>query len=182
MLMSPPQSVPDVDAIIAQDLNQMSLGEREQVFFDVHGVSNGVAETEEMIARSLAELDDNLNRIRSKEAYLIAEAQDKEYVSNRKMRLKFLRSMTVCYDPNFTAKKIVRFFEMKRELFGTDKLTKDITLCDLEKEDLACLESGLCHILPLRDRAGRAILSWTIKLRADFSLQSRVSTPLVLGK
>ena len=174
LLMSPPQWLPDADAMIAEDLNQMSLEERERAIFDVHGVSDAVAETEEMVVRSLAEFEDNIARIRNKEAYHIAELQNEAYVANRNLRLKFLRSAN--FDVSFSAKKMVRYLDIKRELFGSEKLTKNITLHDLNKDDIACLESGVCQILPLRDRAGRAILCWTVQFRGDCSLESRVRT------
>ena len=168
-------SLPDADAVIADQLNQMSSVDREKVFFDVHGVSADtvVEETPELIEKSLAELDATiLADHRTREAYTMAETFNRDYVSNRLFRLQFLRA--VKFDVQWAADKIIQFFEIKLGLFGPEKLVEEITLNDLDEEDLACLESGLCTILPLRDRAGRATICWTGKLRSTFSMQSRV--------
>ena len=45
-------------------------------------------------------------------------------------------------------------------LFGPDRLTKTITLDDLEDEDIALIESGYLQVLPnIKDRAGRPIMT-----------------------
>ena len=176
--VSTPSELKDASAMIAADLNHMSVVERESVFFDVHGVSGAVEESSEMLRRSLAELDLKVSKIRNKEAYDIAEAQNPRYVTDQDFRLQFLRS--VKFDTSWAAKKMVQFFEMKLELFGDDRLTKDITLDDLDDKSISCLESGLCTTLPLKDRAGRAIVCWTVKLRGKFSIESKVS--IICGK
>ena len=161
--------------MVAEDLQKMSVTERENVFFDVHGVSGTVEESEELLSKFLAELDAKISQFRIKNAYNVAEAQDPFYVSRRSFRLRFLRSTK--FDTSWAAEKVVRFFEMKRDLFGESLLTKDITLDDLDGETLASLESGLVTILPLNDPAGRAIICWTTKFRGSFTLESKVSLP-----
>jgi hypothetical protein len=52
---------------------------------------------------------------------------------------------------------MLAFFEQKLRIFGRDKLTKDITLQDLNEEDLKVLNNGHLQLLPQRDRAGRLI-------------------------
>ena len=142
-------SLPDADAVIADQLNQMSSVDREKVFFDVHGVSADtvVEETPELIEKSLAELDATiLADHRTREAYTMAETFNRDYVSNHLFRLQFLRA--VKFDVQWAADKIIQLFEIKLGLFGPEKLVEEITLNDLDEEDLACLESGLCTILP----------------------------------
>ena len=163
----------DAGVVIAEELNHMSLEERESVFFDVHGVSDAVEESSEMLAKCLAEVDSKISKIRSKEAYDIAEAQNPSYVADHNLRLQFLRS--VKFDTSWAAKKIVRFFDLKLDLFGNERLTKTITLDDFDDETMSCLQSGLCTILPLKDRAGRAIVCWSVKLRGSISIECRVS-------
>ena len=162
----------DAAKLIAEDLRRMSILEREKVLFGVHGVSDAMEESLEMTAKCLTELDTKISKIRFKEAYTFAELRNPSYVNDRNFRLHFLRS--VKFDTSWAAEKLVRFFELKLELFGGDMLTKDITLDDFDEETTAVMESGLCTILPLKDRAGRAIGCWTIKLRGHFSLESRV--------
>jgi hypothetical protein len=56
------------------------------------------------------------------------------------------------------AKRMMKHFDMKIELFGVDKLGRDITLNDFDPFDIECLNAGFFQVLPTRDRAGRAIL------------------------
>ena len=41
-----------------------------------------------------------------------------------------------CYAPKDAAKQMVHFFELKKSLFGAEKLVKVITLDDLDKDDI----------------------------------------------
>ena len=148
--------------------------DRENALFDVHGVSDSYQkETPELVARSLEELQSSIEQIKDKHASDIAASQDPSCVSDRVFRLKHLRSVN--FDVTKAAAKFVSFFEVKLELFGIDRLTKTITLDDLDPEDMECLNSGFCTILPLQDRAGRTVVCWTHRLITSFSLQSMVS-------
>jgi hypothetical protein len=62
------------------------------------------------------------------------------------MRLMFLRAES--YDSYTAASRMARFFDDKYELFGADKLTKDIALHDLDPDDLITFESGCFQVLP----------------------------------
>eukprot|EP00526_Cylindrotheca_closterium_P026840 CAMPEP_0113629714 /NCGR_PEP_ID=MMETSP0017_2-20120614/15428_1 /TAXON_ID=2856 /ORGANISM="Cylindrotheca closterium" /LENGTH=51 /DNA_ID=CAMNT_0000540129 /DNA_START=15 /DNA_END=167 /DNA_ORIENTATION=+ /assembly_acc=CAM_ASM_000147 len=44
------------------------------------------------------------------------------------------------YDTKAAANQMLKFFETKQDLFGTEKLTKDITIEDLDEDDIACLK------------------------------------------
>ena len=167
-------SFPDADFIFAEQLKRMSPEDREVLQFDIHGIRETmVEETPELLARSLEEFDSKLSKYRGKDAYQMAEAQNSRYVSDRNFRLKFLRCTK--FDASWALDKFVKFFEIKLECFGPDKLTKEITLEDLDDSDIKCLESGICTLLPLRDRAGRAIICWTVKFNSDsFSLKNKV--------
>ena len=167
-------SAEEVDALIVDQLNRMSLVDREKALFDVHGVASDslVNETPELVTRSLGELQTRIDQIKDKDAYTMALSQDPSFVHNRHFRIKYLRCKS--FDPTEAAAKFVRFFKVKLELFGVDRLTKTITLDDLDAEDTECLNSGFCTILPLQDRAGRTVVCWTQQLIGTFSLQSTV--------
>lgn len=145
----------DMDALFAAELNKLSIIERENVLQDIHGVSDIVDEEPEFVARCLAELNTEVMIIKNKPAYLQAEAQNSEYVSNLDFRLMFLRAE--CFIPKDAAIRLVAFCEAKLHLFGTEKLTKTILLSDMDKDDIGCLETGYSQLLPGRDRAGRAL-------------------------
>ena len=69
----------DADALLAKELNELSLREREQVYYDIHGVSDVVEETEELISTKLAQLDKELSKIAQEPqaaAYYLAVSQN----------------------------------------------------------------------------------------------------------
>ena len=147
----------NVDSLLAQELNQMSLKEREAVYEEIHGVDLPVKESEELIIAKLQEINRELNKISDKPAYIESIQRDPTYVQSRKFLLSFLR--TTRFDAEAAAKRLVRFMEWKRSLFGDHTLTRPIMLQDLDEDDLATLNSGVLQILSARDRTGRPVIS-----------------------
>mmetsp|Transcript_31696 Transcript_31696/g.76737 ORF Transcript_31696/g.76737 Transcript_31696/m.76737 type:complete len:352 (-) Transcript_31696:564-1619(-) len=94
----------------------------------------------------------------------MARGMDPGYVSARAFRVMFLRGTR--YDAEAAAEQMLKFFEMKHQLFGKSKLVKDITLDDLDENDIACLKSG-CIQLAGKDRSGRQIILNLPGLRDD---------------
>ena len=219
----PPSSNPPIqdftsqstDALLARELNSLSIKERERVFSEIHGVPadneeisvqledetengsftasmfdedddnmvgyqhsnnnsqnrrNGSSkkkgrrtlkdpEDPQNITKLISEMNMEIQRnITHKEAYLQALHQDPTYVDNKDFLIRFLRADQ--YEPKTAAHRLVGFFEYKKELFGIDRLTKNIALEDLygNVEDTEVVESGLYQILPGRDRSGRTVL------------------------
>jgi lipopolysaccharide biosynthesis regulator YciM len=151
----------DGDALLAKEMAAMSAQEREKSLNDVHGVSDVIDEQPTFVRAKMEEMEMELAKLTSKkgkEAYMQAVAQNKEYVTCDRFRLKFLRSEM--FDARLAARLMVRFFDEKKKLFGPEKLTKEIMLGDLDKEDQKFLERGMGQILPQRDRAGRRIMTW----------------------
>ena len=85
----------------------------------------------------------------------------------------FLRAEN--YNPYNAASRMVRFFDEKCELFGADKLTKDITLDDLDPDDIAALENGFFQLLPEKDCAGRKVFCVFPKLKVIRTIKNAVS-------
>ena len=146
----------DSEKILAKNLIQVPLDEREFGLHELHGVSDVIEETPELIERCLFDLETGIQNIPKKAAYDQAKATAPECVSCRKFRLMFLRAER--FDAKNAAVRLVKYFEGKLKLFGPDKLTKIITMEDLDEDDLATLNSGYLQLLPERDRAGRAII------------------------
>jgi hypothetical protein len=165
-------SFEDPDALLARELNRLSMQEREQVLYDVHGVAEAVDEQPDFVNTCLGQFDTELDKIQGKSAYDQALLLDPQYVRNFNFRLKLLRANR--FDAKEAALRMVRHFQIKLELFGSDKLVKDIQISDLNSEDVACLESGFLQLLPMRDRAGRAVVFWNPQLRGNFNMDSRV--------
>ena len=145
-----------VDALLAKDLNQMSLNEREKVCEQIHGVESILEESDEMISSGLNNLEMELQKIPSKPAYDEAERMSSEYVRDRKFRLMFLRAEQ--FDSSLAARRLVMFMEEKAKNFGRESLTRPLNLRDLDKDDLETLNSGVFQALPVRDTAGRLVI------------------------
>ena len=186
-LMRPqtPRSVPPAidpapattSAIVAQELNKLSLQDRNRVLEEIHGVQDAPAllENDEFVGRSLLELTAELQSVPAKSAFAEARRRDSAYVSRRDFLLKFLRAEHFCVKN--VATRILAFFEYKLELFGTDKLTKDIEIRDIldDPDDRMALASGLFQPLSTRDRSGRIVIGKFHKHKySGLKLESRL--------
>jgi hypothetical protein len=146
------------DSLIAKQMAMLSKEDRERVYYDLHGVSEEVKETPEMVEQGLSELEEALLKLTHKDAYDLAEEMNREYVQRKEFRLKFLRA------DHFVAKnaalRLARHFQAKLDLFGRYKLAQDIVQDDLDEDDMDALYGGSNQMLPMRDRAGRAVAVW----------------------
>jgi hypothetical protein len=160
---------------LAEELNRLSLEEREAVLHDIHGVSEAIDEVPELVDRSLAEIDAYLEEEHSKgdaRGYNLAESISPEYLKQKKLRLMFLRADK--FDARKAANKMVQFFDKKLELFGRTKLCKDIELSDMSSSDLECVENGALQLLPSRDRSGRSVLVMALPFLKNTEIENQV--------
>lgn len=147
----------ETTSMLVEEWNQLSFQERERVQEEVHGVAtNMIDETPQLVQQKLMELDEEIRKVRRRNAYDRALFLSPTYVRNPAFRLIFLRADG--FHPREAANRIVRFFEFKQELFGVGKLVKDIRLTDLEEEDRALYLQGTVRFLPKKDRTGRSVL------------------------
>mmetsp|Transcript_12367 Transcript_12367/g.29440 ORF Transcript_12367/g.29440 Transcript_12367/m.29440 type:complete len:456 (+) Transcript_12367:38-1405(+) len=149
---SDPQSV---HSLIATQMAQLSVTDREQVYMDVHGIPEYAQETPELIEQSLLELQQEIDLLPDKRAYNIASQLDSKYVQDRDFRLAFLRCER--FNCPKAAIRIIRHFQMKLDLFGMDKLAMDIVQDDLNAEDMGALYASFGRFLNGFDRGGRII-------------------------
>jgi hypothetical protein len=163
----------EADSIIAKHMLELSHEDREKSYLDLHGVTNGIQETPSLIKQHAELLDVELSIMKGKNAYNRAASMDLNYVQNPAFRLKFLRGER--FNAVAAANKIVKFFEVKEELFGVSKLVKDITQNDLEEQDLECLYKGYIQWLPMKDLAGRRVYIMFPLQAGKFPIESRVS-------
>ena len=161
---------------LALEMQQLSMKEREEVLFDIHGVRS-TQESAEIVNDSMADLDTWIEKMKygkQAKAYRKAEVCSPEYVKDKEFRLQFLR--TDDYDAQNAGFRIFRHFEEKLRLFGETKLCKDITLDDLSEEDMEVMRNGQQQFLPVRDQSGRAISLICLPFFKDhFSIESVVS-------
>ena len=133
--------LPSPSKLLAEAIHNLTLQEREKVYEDIHGVSEIIEETSDLIGQSLVDLDNELlslnsNNNNNKEemfAYNKALAMSKDYVTDSTFRLSFLRAER--FNCNKAASRIVRHFELKLKVFGEEKLTKPIRLSDLNDKE-----------------------------------------------
>lgn len=154
--------------LISDALQGMSLEERKRAQNDLHGVNfdHYEIDTKETVLfqqEKLEEMDRELQRLRASSpkwslhlaAIEMAEQRNIDYVNNPAFRVKFLRAEN--WDGTKAASRFIRHFDWKLELFGEDKLAKDIGIGDLQPEDVKILKKGYFQRLPERDGAGRAL-------------------------
>jgi hypothetical protein len=137
---------------LQRELKQMSAASRELAGQDVHGV----AERIDIPFERLEELQEQIDNLEDKAAYDLALEMSSEYVTSPEFRMAFLRSVDGSVKQ--AAKRVTRHFQTKLDLFGEDKLVKNIELSDFDVYDLEALHSGGFQVLPVKDRAGRPIL------------------------
>lgn len=149
------QETEKAEQLLEADFGKLSLTEREQAAFDVHGLDHR-QEDPTVVEKKLLKMEASIRKIRNKQAFERAERLSPAYVNDRTFRLKFLR----CDDFNVkrAAQRYVKHFEIKRELFGDgDVLGRDILLSDLSSGAISAMESGFFYQLPIRDTSDRII-------------------------
>jgi hypothetical protein len=153
------------ETLIAKELTQLSIQERNEVLHDLHCVSGIVEETSSFLNEHLDLLENEISKIpkESKLAYEHAQSVFPAFVQDQAFRLMFLRA--VRFEAPEAAWRIVKFFELKRQLFGPHNLATKICLSDLDQDTMACLSTGYIQLLSGRDRAGRAVIMGVAKLR-----------------
>eukprot|EP00980_Cylindrotheca_fusiformis_P026058 scaffold15301_cov142-Cylindrotheca_fusiformis.AAC.7 len=158
-----------LDRHLSASMGKLSLKDRETALEEVHGIVKNDREDVAFLQSKLQAMEECLSSIKRGTVYEKAEAIDPYFVSSREIRLLFLRGNR--YDPQAGAEQLIKHFDRKFSLFGSEKLTRNITLYDLDDNDRMCLESGFCQILPQKDVAGRAILLILPGLRPDLDVQ-----------
>ncbi|KAL3943359.1 MAG: hypothetical protein SGBAC_002562 [Bacillariaceae sp.] len=148
----------NVAQCLTRELRNLEPTNQQEVTQDIYGIDapSANAHFDEQDFDALQKQVDAMEENEGKEAYLLAEQMSFDFVHNPKFRLLFLRAGLGNFKK--AAKRLVRHFKTKLELFGEDKLVKEITLDDLNEDDMESLRSGGFQVLPRPDRAGRSIL------------------------
>ena len=153
-----------VDGLLAREMQQLDVKERNLLLEDAHGISSGNkgetlwVETPETIHKALNDLAEAINRIpsREKQAYLESTKLPSSYIHSKRFRLKCLRCTG--FNIPFAADKVVSYCEVARNLFGDFILQRPVRLSDFNKRDLQFMRMGRLQYMPFGDRAGRRIL------------------------
>ena len=181
--MLPPSKDPSPEmayALLAQELNNLSIQERDTILADVHGISQPIEETAELVQKALTHLDRELDKIKTKLAFSQAKKESPNFVNDVNFRLKFLRAHG--FREKDAAACMVSFFEAKLDLFGPNRLTREILLDDLDEEDMDLMKRGGFQILPESDQSNRVVVShWPIvHNEKDFPIRVQVNAFVVV--
>jgi hypothetical protein len=162
-----------IDKILSDELEKLTVDEREQIAYEVHGLLHNSHGDPMDIDLRLVELEQEIRKIRNRRDYEKAKYLNEAFVTDRSFRLKFLR----CDDFNVqvAAQRIVKHFEIKREIFGEKCLARPIRMSDLNEDELLVLNSGFFHLLSSRDVAGRLVLVFDPGRRPDIHITNVVS-------
>lgn len=158
--------------MLVQAMTHLSFEELQREQEGHHGVLARAEKEEKEVIRLLESFRDHLEKLKEGTAYESAESMDKDYVSDRKFQLMFLRRND--YDPKASAEQAISFFNAKLALFGTEKLAKDILLSDLSADDKFNLSGGSFQILRMPDSSGRRIVIELPSLRAYKSSENEL--------
>jgi hypothetical protein len=172
----PPMEDPSPEmtyALLAKELNKLSIKERDNILADIHGVGECIEEFPAFVQESLAQMEVEVTNIQQKSAYLAAEQDSPTYVKDEAFRLKFLRAHR--FDVRSAADAMVGYFQSKLELFGPKKLTREIGLQDFDEDDMALLRRGGYQVLPQRDSCRRVVVAqWPQTQTENDTLRSKV--------
>lgn len=159
----------NIDKILIQELNELSLNDREKTMEEIHGAhAQRVAQKEQpqKIAKALHQMRWELEQIndsnddslisRGKRAYEMAVAENPQYVNDDRFLLRFLRAEE--HDTHKAVIRMLSFLEFNRTTFGDHTLTRPICQRDLTPRAIQIMnEEGILQVLPFRDNSGRRI-------------------------
>lgn len=172
-------------ALMASELNRMSVEDRTHVFEEIHGVAPLPPEESsiELLRKSLALLSEAIDLIPHKPAYdeaqrLASEEGMTTYVNNDKYRLKFLRAEQ--FHPQRAAERMIKNLDLLYHYVGPQALRRHINMADLEEKSIAGMKIGSFQLLPSRDRSGRRIAVRIGPLGLDFVQHERSMMQMLL--
>lgn len=143
--------------LLVEEMNGLSVREREMVYEEVHGVANVIEETPEFVAKKLQAMRDEIDKIPKRQRRALDRALflRPSLRTDEKTFLLFLRATR--FDPITAAGLMSRHYEHKLLLFGESMLVRSVTMNDLSDAEQAKLFSAPCILLPSRDQSGRGV-------------------------
>ena len=150
----------NVEDVLAKEFGKLSIEQQQLLEKDIVGdMLNITHEDPEFVQQCLQKMDDEIKKITAyyntkekgnnsvdktpyERAMFLAP---KRYLTNPDFRLMFLRADE--FDAKLAAQRIVKFFQMKKLLFGESKLCEPITVDDMLDVvyDDETTDEGACH-------------------------------------
>ncbi|CAJ1928879.1 unnamed protein product, partial [Cylindrotheca closterium] len=172
------QGASKFDDVLMEGMKNLSFDQIQREQELLHGVADDVDLDDNTIDDLLLELESHLHCMKKGTAYELAERQDPSYVSNWEFQLAFLRSSH--FEPKASAAKLINFFKYKPDLFDEDSLVQDITVQDLNQDDLRCLLDVNIQFSPFCDRSGRTIFAEFLGLRTKTTIRTVLQARLYM--
>lgn len=169
------QELKSTEDFLASEMNKLSVQERSKALDDLHCVGEAIKETPAMAQQSLQEFDRVL-RNKNAAIYNLAASQNPSYVEDPAFRLRFLRANE--HNVNQSVNQMIAFLSRKETYFGRDKVARDITLKDLDEDDVELMLSGMYHIQDGTDRNDREVVHFLNHMMGQCTLKSVVCTML----
>lgn len=170
------------EGLIAKELLLIPFHERNAIDEEVHGVHNiSPNETPELLQLSMYLLSIELSKIPDKPAFDKSQRlfPNDTYVNTVDFRLRFLRCEI--FDAKKAAIRMVTFLDFLDDLFdGNYVLRRPIEITDLSKVEMKILRTGICQLLPYRDRSGRPVYieAGDMGFQIDLKLRMRIRSYL----
>ena len=100
----------------------------------------------------------------------------------KEIRLAYLRKEENLGDAYTASERLAQFLDLKLEYFGSECVTRHLTVDDLPKEDYdAWYKTGFIQLLRESDRAGRGILMMDGKIHKIISFETSIRVSMVLS-
>ena len=176
--MLPHENMVGIDVLRADELKRMSSKERECVLNDIHCCPDALVEDAPSIRLRMDEFelalqDELASDLDIGAAYRLAQSIDICYAQNSEFRLAFLRAER--FHPRQAARRFLAFLEEKLMLWGSSRLTREITMSDFDSQDMEVLRTGKLQLLQQKDQSGRQIISHVIADHIETKHNSVVS-------
>ena len=142
------------DALLAKELNDLSLENRTEIMEEMHCVKcPTVEETPQLVQSSINSLQKEIEELppNDREAYEDSLVMDSQYFLQEDVQLKFLRAER--FNAKRAAVRLAKNAKILLEHFGPIALQRELRLSDLGKNEQELLRLGHDQILPSRDRA-----------------------------
>ena len=134
-------------------------------------------EPKSLVRQALNNLDSEFKSIptEKKVAFMKALMRSPDYVNDPEFLIKFLRAEM--FDAASAAQRITRHFEEKLKLFGDEALGREITLSDLDEDDMESLNSGYLQVLSEPDHGNRKVLFYYKAVSGCYKKRENLVSP-----
>ena len=112
-------AVQNIHDVPISRMYELSTEERTDAFQDLHGASQNVTETPELVQQRLAELDNSLARLPEEKTQALRQAMERNMKYVQSLKLCFLRAERL--NPDRAASRMAGHFETKYVTRGLDR-------------------------------------------------------------